>query len=118
MYMNVAIGDTDLHLLTVRETAYLLRVNPITVRRYIADGRLTAVRVGKGVRVSKEAIDQFLAPIEPSRVRNRNSRIPRGKPFTTDDSLWHIVGLGQSSESTDVAEHKHAYLADAYTPQA
>ena len=31
-------------LLTVAETARLLKVNPVTVRRYIADGRLPAAR--------------------------------------------------------------------------
>lgn len=51
-----------MELLTVNETAKLLRVSPITVRRRIADGQLKAVRVGKGIRVPREAIDRFLRP--------------------------------------------------------
>jgi excisionase family DNA binding protein len=54
-----------MELLTVAETAKLLKVNPMTVRRYIQDGRLPAVRVGRRVRVHKEAVEGFLAPITP-----------------------------------------------------
>ncbi len=31
-----------------------------------------------------------------------------------DDSLWRIVGIAESAEPTDVAKHKHEYLAEAY----
>jgi len=34
-------------LLTVHETAAMLKVNPDTVRRYITSGRLPAVRIGR-----------------------------------------------------------------------
>ena len=57
-----------MELLTVQETAQMLRVAPITIRRYIADGRLPAVKVGKGVRVRRESIDVTLDLfIEPFR---------------------------------------------------
>jgi excisionase family DNA binding protein len=54
-------------LLTIPETARLLRVTPITVRRYIAAGRLPAVRVGKGIRVRREAVDDLITPVVPTR---------------------------------------------------
>ena len=34
-------------LMTVREAASALRVNPSTVRRWISDGTLTGIRIGK-----------------------------------------------------------------------
>jgi excisionase family DNA binding protein len=52
-------------LLTVRETAAMLRVNPITVRRYIASGRLEAVRVGRRIRVPLEAVGRLAKPVDP-----------------------------------------------------
>ena len=55
-----------MELLTVKETARLLRVSPITVRRYIASGRLPAERVGRGIRVRREAIEGFVTPVAPS----------------------------------------------------
>lgn len=104
-----------MELLTVRETAQLLRVSPLTVRRYIQDGRLPALKVGKGVRVRKEALEQFMKPVEPKRAKPVRS-IPRGKPFTMDDSLWNIIGIADRPEDpvTDVSENKYKYLADAY----
>lgn len=52
-------------LLTVDETARLLKVNRITVRRFIASGRLPAVRVGRRVRIRADAVEAVLAPVAP-----------------------------------------------------
>jgi excisionase family DNA binding protein len=41
--------------------AGLLGVSPRTVRRMVDDGRLPAVRCGRSVRISRTAIDEFLA---------------------------------------------------------
>jgi len=40
-----------------------------------------------------------------------------GEPTSADDSLWNIIGLWQSEEETDIAQHKDRYLADAYAPK-
>jgi excisionase family DNA binding protein len=48
-------------LYTVREVAGQLGVHPETIRRLIHDGRLDAVRVGRVLRVHKQAVDGFLA---------------------------------------------------------
>ena len=47
-------------MLTVVETARLLRVSAITVRRYIADGRLAAVRIGRNVRIDRSAVETLV----------------------------------------------------------
>jgi excisionase family DNA binding protein len=52
-------------LLTVPEAAALLRVATITVRRRIADGSIKAVRVGKGLRIPREALERFIEPVGP-----------------------------------------------------
>ena len=56
-------------LYSVREVAGQLGVHPETVRRLIHDGRLDAVRVGRVLRVHKDAVDGFLARqrVKPSR---------------------------------------------------
>jgi excisionase family DNA binding protein len=54
-----------MELITVQETARLLKVTPTTVRRYITAGRLPAVKVGRAVRVRKEAVETLLVPIAP-----------------------------------------------------
>lgn len=52
-------------LLTVDETARMLKLNPVTVRRCIADGRLPAVRVGRRIRIRREAVETLLKPAMP-----------------------------------------------------
>ena len=47
-------------LVSVREVADQLGVHPETVRRLIHEGRLDAVRVGRVLRVHREALDRFL----------------------------------------------------------
>ena len=45
---------------TVKEVAALLRVNEVTVRRWIKDGELRAIEIGKGWRIGPDDLDAFL----------------------------------------------------------
>jgi excisionase family DNA binding protein len=58
-------------LVSVREVADQLGVHPETIRRLIHDGRLDAVRVGRVLRVHREAVDSFLARqrVKPTRFQ-------------------------------------------------
>lgn len=110
-----------MELLTVQETAHLLRVSPITVRRYIAAGRLAAVRVGRGVRVRREALEAFVAPVIPPHLRDDpddDLTIPEGRPLTRNDSLFKIIGLAGSDDpdepTSDIASDKYANFAEMY----
>jgi len=53
--------DTIGGLLTVQEVAALLKVNPRTVRRRIADRLLPCIRVGRSIRVSNKDLDRYIA---------------------------------------------------------
>ncbi len=44
---------------TVEEVAQMLRVSSATVRRLIENGELKAIRVGKQLRISKEAFEDY-----------------------------------------------------------
>ena len=91
-----------MELLTVAETAKLLRVSPITVRRRIADGQLDAVRVGKGIRVPMDAIERFLRPADDGRASKRRLIEGQGmKMATWQDRGHHWVGY---------------FLSDKYDP--
>jgi hypothetical protein len=61
----------------------------------------------------RDATARLLKP-GTSKPKRRASAIPRSKPFTTDDSLWTLVGLGKSRGPTDVSVNKGKYLAEAY----
>lgn len=45
---------------TVEQVAKLLQVHWQTVLNYIKNGKLKAVKLGKGYRISKEALDHFI----------------------------------------------------------
>ncbi len=47
-------------------------------------------------------------------VRDEDEQVLAGQPFTMDDPLWDIVGVGESEGVTDVSSNKHKYVADAY----
>ena len=103
-----------MELLTVAETAQALRVTTITIRRYIADGKLPAVRVGKGVRVHREAVDHLLTPVEPRSAKTaKRAREPAGRPLNHDDPLWKLVGSATDAPPTD-ASKKYEYLSEAF----
>lgn len=105
-------------LLTVYETAQLLRVSPLTIRRYVADGRLAAVKVGRGVRIQREAVTQLLEPVASGAPQTEDDAQPAKGRFSHTDSLWNIVGIAASDGPGDVSGNKHKYLADAYgTPE-
>jgi excisionase family DNA binding protein len=101
-----------MELLTVRETAAILRVAPITVRRYIATGRLPAVRVGRNVRIDRDALPLALQPVSPARPERTRVR-RRVQPFGPEDPIWDLVGSWEDGP-TDLSTDKHRYLAEAY----
>jgi len=45
---------------TVKEVADLLQVNEVAVRRWIRDGELRAIDIGKGWRIGPDDLDAFL----------------------------------------------------------
>lgn len=100
-----------MELMTIQETARILKISPITVRRYIAAARLPAVRVGKGVRIRKGDIEKLPIPIE---VETTSKGAKQGKIFAKDDPLWNLVGIASSKGPTDVSENKQKYLAQVY----
>lgn len=48
-------------LRTVSEVAEILKVHEKTVRRWISEGRIPVVRIGRLIRIDAAALDEFLA---------------------------------------------------------
>jgi excisionase family DNA binding protein len=48
-------------LLTVRETAAVLKVTPRTLFRWLAEGKLNVVRIGHTTRIRSEDLEAFIA---------------------------------------------------------
>ena len=97
-------------LLTVREVAEELRISQMTVRRHIASGKLRAVRVGRGVRIDRSAVDRFVTPVDSGMEESE----PAGQPLSFDDPIWQLVGMIKDDGPTDMYVNHDRYLADAY----
>ena len=98
-------------LLTVREAAGELRISPMTVRRYIAAGKLRAVRAGRAVRIERSALDQFLTPMRLDDVTVTESA---SRPLSFDAPIWKLVGIIDDDGPTDASTNHDKYLAAAY----
>jgi excisionase family DNA binding protein len=101
-----------MELLTVKETAEMLRVSTVTVRRYIASGKLAAVRVGRNIRIRRDDAESIFTPVR----RYTEQRIwGTGRPLTFDSPIWDMVGIASDKDGkTDIAENHDKYLAEAY----
>jgi len=105
-------------LLTVQETAQLLKLSPVTVRRFIAAGRLPAVKVGRAVRIRRDAIEGLLAPVRPAPTPARPPNPPAGSP-SDGGPLRDIIGIADSPDGpTDISANVDAYLTDAYEAES
>jgi excisionase family DNA binding protein len=65
-------------LYSVEQVANLLGLHVKTVRTYVRDGRLKAVRIGKQYRISREDLEQFTGhpvPPTPRETANRQRRV-------------------------------------------
>lgn len=52
--------DKRMKFYTVVETAELLKITKQTIYKYIKDGKLEAIKLGKNLIISEEAIQQFI----------------------------------------------------------
>mgnify|MGYP001600204132 CR=1 FL=1 len=85
------------NLFSVKQAAYILKVHPLTIRRYIKDERLKAIKVGGNVRIKESALAEFNKDFTP------HKSIPKGpvqkntyKTFTEIDPLFQLQGKGAS----------------------
>lgn len=52
-------------LLTVQEVAELTKLHEMTIRRYIRDGKLEAIRIGRRIRVPRQAVEKLMGGAQP-----------------------------------------------------
>lgn len=87
------------NLLSVRQIAYILKVHPLTIRRYIKEGKLKALRVGGNIRIKESDLQAFHkaldeAPLQQSIILKAKKAAAR--PFTEVDPLLRLNGRGAS----------------------
>lgn len=87
------------NLFNVNQAAFILKVHPLTIRRYIREGKLKAVKVGGNVRITESQLqgfnkDFFPRPAQSKSIAQEKRTI--AKIFTIDDPLFRLQGRGAS----------------------
>jgi excisionase family DNA binding protein len=89
------------NLFNVNQAAYILKVHPLTVRRYIKENKLKAIKVGGNIRIKESQLMEFnkdLIPrAKPQKTKGQDPRSVR-KVFSVDDPLFRLKGLGAHVE--------------------
>jgi len=87
------------NLLSVNQVAFILKVHPLTVRRYIKEKKLTAIKVGGNIRIKENDLQDFHKEVSPTSLRTgSNVRIKKNivKQFSQDDPFLRLKGRGAS----------------------
>lgn len=98
-------------LLTIREVAAVYRVHEMTVRRHIASGKLPAVRVGRGLRVRRDEMENY---IETQDIPRYEDELDSAVALGPDDALFGLIGQASVEAAAALSENKYAALGDAY----
>ena len=78
----------DTNLLSIDQVAGELGLHARTVRRYVREGRLRAVRIGKQYRVAREAVDALTG-----RSPAVTSAAPAGERHVEVSSIVHVDAI-------------------------
>lgn len=91
-------------LFNVKQAAYILKVHPLTIRRYIKEGKLTAIKVAGNVRVKNEDLLSFQKLFTPGEraptLSPLRKKIVTYKEFTDADPFLRLEGRAASIDLT------------------
>ncbi len=78
----------------VNQAAFIMKVHPLTIRRYIREGVLKAVRLGGNVRIKEQDLQHFMRDFEPRSKKETSPfrKISQQKKFTTADPFLRLKG--------------------------
>jgi excisionase family DNA binding protein len=86
------------NLLNVNQVAFILKVHPLTIRRYIKEKKLVAVRVGGSIRISESEINNFTKTFEPKNIDEKKAVKDKAampiKIFDQNDPFLRLEGRG------------------------
>ena len=90
--MSADRGNTEDSFLTVAEVAEMLKLNQQTVRNWIDQGSLPALRVGRRVRIRRSDLERLL---EEGRIAGAESAPDKTGPSAEDFWGGEPVGLAE-----------------------
>lgn len=85
---------------TVTQAAIFLKVHPLTIRRYIKEGKLKAYKAGGNIRISVNDLRAFTQSFIPrqksTKSTTNSSEITVSKSFSVNDPLLRLKARGLS----------------------
>jgi excisionase family DNA binding protein len=87
------------NLLNVNQAAFILKVHPLTIRRYIREKRLKAIKAGGNVRIKENDLLEFNKDYTPTRNEEKTFIRTKIRPvlsFSVDDPFLRLKGRGAS----------------------
>lgn len=86
------------NLLNVNQVAFILKVHPLTIRRYLKEGKLKAIKVGGNIRIKESQLNEFNKEFTPTPSVKQilKTKLRPAKSFTLDDPLFRLKGRGAS----------------------
>jgi excisionase family DNA binding protein len=90
------------NLFNVTQVAYILKVHPLTVRRYIKEGKLKAVKIGGNIRIKESDLSDFSKDFSPNKQLFKNVSKNKNvvKIFDELDPFLQLQGKGASLSIT------------------
>lgn len=82
---------------SINQVAILLKVHQLTIRRYIKEGKLKAVKIGGNIRIPQSYIDAFTQNILPTSYGLKDQRkLEIVEKFNLQDPIFQLKGKGMS----------------------
>ena len=91
------------NLLSVKQVAFILKVHPLTIRRYIKEKRLKALRIGGNIRIAENEVETFHKEVDAPLVEKstfRKFKKIADKQFSLDDPFLRLQGRAASLKLT------------------
>lgn len=90
---------------TVNQAAIALKIHPLTVRRYIKEGKLKAYRAGGNIRISINDLRAFTQSFISQPKQIKHTTLPTNeapnKNFSLNDPLFRMKAKGLSIGKLD-----------------
>lgn len=91
------------NLFNVNQSAFILKVHPLTVRRYIKEGVLKAIKIGGNVRIKESQLQSFMRDFTPRQEVALTSPFRKTanttmKKFTNADPMLKMQGRAATVE--------------------
>jgi len=81
------------NLLNVNQVAFILKVHPLTIRRYLREGKLKAVMIGGNVRIKESQLQDFTKDFSPgAHSHHIKAETKKIKIFNLEDPLFQLRG--------------------------